>query len=230
MHTELKQYSNSWRCRLLRCSRVFAPRRTATVLALLATVGPLTVLEADASSESAPSSNAQHAGAAVENPEQRRELERRVQGRWSAIIAGDLARAYSFELPSYRQLFGEDVFRVDYPSHQPARAARVESVKFDHPDVAAVQVRVTYAIPVAPGAPTESSISSLEERWLSRGDVWWHVTPFGFVPAATDGADVPPANDPGQAGAAQAAAAGTGATAENSGARSAGTPASHGLE
>lgn len=90
------------------------------------------------------------------------------QGRWDALIRGDITAAYSYLSPvskaSMSLLQYQQRIRVGL-----WKRAEVETVSCD-PEVCKVGVKITYDYKLAKGVETP-----LSESWVKEGGKWWFV-------------------------------------------------------
>ena len=92
----------------------------------------------------------------------------RAQARWSAVIAGDLDKAYEYISPASRSVTTLTGFKN---SMKPGfhKAASVKAVKCSTPDVCEVQLEIEYEF------QGRRSKSPLPERWVRQDGQWWFL-------------------------------------------------------
>ena len=89
-------------------------------------------------------------------------------------MKGDFKAAYAFESPAYRKIFPLDKFRSHFGRDVEWLDVRVNEVKPDGVDVAAVRLTMTYRV-MMPDSTPHTGMADVEERWLKKEGVWWHV-------------------------------------------------------
>lgn len=93
---------------------------------------------------------------------------RRAADRWEALVAGDVARAYTFLSPGSRQAYSKENYSALI---RPGlwKKARVDRVECPEADRCEVEVQVEYVIRgMAVNTP-------LRETWTQSGAEWWFV-------------------------------------------------------
>jgi hypothetical protein len=100
-------------------------------------------------------------------------LRQRVEGRWRALIDGNLRAAYEFQLPSYRAVTPFEKFRAQFGKAVVWHMATAEQVGYDSPAVARVRVAVDVSILPSTGEAIRS-VTRMREVWLKRDGQWWY--------------------------------------------------------
>lgn len=115
--------------------------------------------------------------AAEAKPAYRMAVEQRAQARWDALIARDIATAWQFFTPGYRQLNDESAYGSDV-LNRPTQwlQAEAERSECDGEDTCTVvvRVRVQAFMPGGGGRPMEVD-TWVRESWLKLDGVWYHL-------------------------------------------------------
>lgn len=111
-------------------------------------------------------------------PEQVDALEQRVQARWQALTARDYDRAWEFCTSAYRQVFGRDLYRLQFSYAVDRKLTGVEVVAYDR---AAAVASVTARVMSKPLKQTSAASVSLgavpvsvHEKWILSNGEWWY--------------------------------------------------------
>jgi hypothetical protein len=96
------------------------------------------------------------------------QVRERAESRWSALIAGDVERAYSFLSPASRGTTSLAQYKANIRSGM-YREAKVESIKCET-ERCTVRIMLTYDHPRMKGVRTP-----LEESWILDNGRFWYV-------------------------------------------------------
>jgi hypothetical protein len=95
-------------------------------------------------------------------------LKERAQQRWDLLVKGDVKGAYEFFSPGSRAAVSSEAYagsiRVGF-----WKAARVERVECEKPDVCDVHTVIEYEFK---GSRIKSPV---KETWIKEGSSWWYV-------------------------------------------------------
>lgn len=123
-------------------------------------------------------SGRKHAGEAAATPSEQAQEERvrdRVHARWESLISGDLARAYEFETPAFRQATDLDAYRKSFGTAARWSGVDIRDVEFaDDGRVATVKLLLSYELALPDGNQYPGR-RPLAERWLYKEGDWWIV-------------------------------------------------------
>lgn len=107
---------------------------------------------------------------------QRSVLKMRAEARWSGLIEGDFAKAYSYLSPDYRSVVSLQQYQRKYGRVVDWRLARVNDIGYDSPTVASVLVEVTYRVAGLRGSNEVVENNKLiTEKWLYKDGGWWYT-------------------------------------------------------
>ncbi len=99
----------------------------------------------------------------------------RAQGRWDALIKGDLKGAYEFLSPGYRQAMPFSRYEQKIHGVGMWQAARVSKVVCQQPDVCEATVNVDVRLIVPRIREPIESTNPVYERWVNIDGEWWYV-------------------------------------------------------
>lgn len=119
-----------------------------------------------------------HAGSAGLDEAMRTALERRVGGRWEALIGRDWGRVYEYHSPAYRAVFPREMFPHKFSYMVEWELTGVEIVAYDAAAaVASVAVRVM-SRPVKQTSAASAAIGAVPtrivEQWILSDGEWWY--------------------------------------------------------
>jgi len=110
-------------------------------------------------------------------PSPQQALEQRVADRWDALVARNFELAYTYETPSFRQVYDLAQFKARFGERVKWAGASVRAVNDLGNGVAEVTVRLRYeAVVPIPGMDVQRHEAVLKEKWLQEGGAWFHVT------------------------------------------------------
>jgi len=101
-------------------------------------------------------------------------LRERAEARWQALIEGDFDSAYTFEAPSFREVYPLKAYRGRFGRAIAWTDAKVTKIAFEGDDTAQLRVMVEYKI-LDPAGQVMYGQSPLEESWIRSEDQWWHL-------------------------------------------------------
>jgi hypothetical protein len=104
---------------------------------------------------------------------QDRALAERVEARWKAMVERDLASAYGYTLPSFRQANTLEQFSKGYGRAVTWRKAKVLGIWYDAPEIARVKIALETEQGTPWGGQPEKRVTRIDETWLNRDGVWW---------------------------------------------------------
>lgn len=132
----------------------FPSRRAALLLAACATA----LLTACASLQPA-------------TPEQA--VQQRAQARWQALLAGDIAKSYTYMAPSYRAVVDFERYSGRIGGAAKWLDAEVVRVHCESEEKCTARLKIT-AQPLMPATTKRSPISTgVDETWLLEDGQWW---------------------------------------------------------
>jgi hypothetical protein len=108
---------------------------------------------------------------------QRAVLTERAEGRWNALIKGDIDKVYTYTSPEYRSVVSLQQYKGKYGHVITWRMAKVGNVSYDDSTVATVSVEVTYRVDV-PGTGGEAieTQKAVSEKWIYKDREWWYTS------------------------------------------------------
>ncbi len=106
---------------------------------------------------------------------QRTELEKRVAGKWEALVHKDFEAAYSFTSPSYRKLYSLNTFKGRFGGN--VNWQRIEAVKIDFKgsDAAIVSFDLHFVYYPQQAEKPLSMKTHIQESWVRADGQWWYV-------------------------------------------------------
>lgn len=107
---------------------------------------------------------------------QRPALTERAGARWAALIKGDLASAYGYLTPAYRDVVSLQQYMGRVGNVVDWRLARVRDVRYDSPTVASVTMEVTYKYALPGAGDVLESVRLLDEKWQYKQRDWWYIS------------------------------------------------------
>lgn len=103
-------------------------------------------------------------------------LEQRVMARWDALIRRDFEAAYSFNSPSYRQLYPLNAFKSRFGNGAAWRRVEVVKVELKGEDAAMVGINLYFGYHHSSAEKPEMEIKTyVQEPWVSVDGQWWYV-------------------------------------------------------
>lgn len=103
-------------------------------------------------------------------------LEQRVTARWDALIRRDFEAAYSFNSPSYRELFPLNAFKSQFGDGAAWRRVEVVKVELKGEDAATVGINLYFGYHHLSAEKPEVEIKTyVQEPWVSVDGQWWYV-------------------------------------------------------
>lgn len=100
-------------------------------------------------------------------------IEKRASDRWDALIKGRFDLVYSYETPSFREIYTDQDVRGKYGSFVRWSDAKITDVKVNS-DVADVTVYIKYISIDGYGGSIEGE-RPIKERWVYIDNDWWFL-------------------------------------------------------
>lgn len=102
-------------------------------------------------------------------------LSERIEARWAALVEGNVAKAYEYETPGFRQAVELDDYQKLYGTATRWSGAEISKVEFaSEGSVATVHLMVAYEVTL-PDGNQYLGRRLMKERWLFKEGDWWFV-------------------------------------------------------
>lgn len=99
-------------------------------------------------------------------------ITQRANERWNALIAGDMAKAYTFSTPGYRAVVSADAFKNTIGISGRWLDAQVVRVECDTPQRCNAVIRLAFTT-LFPGRGRDRIETHINETWLIEDNQWW---------------------------------------------------------
>ncbi len=106
---------------------------------------------------------------------QRIELERRVSGKWDALIRKDFEVAYAFTSPAYRNLYSLNRFKSKFGGKVGWRRIEIADVAFNGDNAATVSLYLHFVYHPPQVEKSFNMRTSIQESWVRLDGQWWYV-------------------------------------------------------
>ena len=105
-------------------------------------------------------------------------VEKRVEGRWNALIEKNFKSAYTYTSESYRDMITEEDYTKSMNRKIIWKSAEITRTRCNE-DVCKVHLTLKYHVLPQFGLPRGAdSMENTVENWLRKGSEWWYLPPI----------------------------------------------------
>lgn len=105
------------------------------------------------------------------------QLKKRINERWNALIAMDMATLYSYATPTYRATFDLAHFKNQYGGQVQRKRIDIDRIEIDDAGTSAKVNVVVWSETSGFGGPNIELSTISKGAWVKRDGLWWYVEP-----------------------------------------------------